>query len=109
MKKLVIWFILLYSLLLFCHPSPSPTVQKIDGRLMQKLDASSDTQNFTGQCSRDINSHVRAELERTGIEIVSIIGTVFTAKGNREAILKCAKIPDVVRIQHPKKHHLLEK
>lgn len=112
MKAVSIFFIFLLlcaGAILSCHPAGISGKHKIDGRLAQQMEKENRADiPFIGECSRNIDDGLKSRMEQTGIIIESIIGDIFTARGTRESILKLARIPEVKKLQAPKKYHLLE-
>ncbi len=91
-----------YALLCFlinsgCSQSKFENSDKFDAPLKQRLQQINNETlnrriNFIGNCETEINNKMVADIESMGIIISSKIGSIFTASGTKNSILKIAEL-----------------
>lgn len=95
-----LWIIPLCFLFLpACHRQAHAVHSKMDAELRRQVNHEAALIHFTGECRTDITPELRRDLEKTGIRIKTVTGSLFTARGNYRQILKLAGLDRILRLE----------
>ena len=96
---------------LACQPRPTPDISmKMDALMRQFIqEGSRDRVHFSGQCVGMIDDAVRKRLEKSGVQLQTVVEDRFTAVGKRRPILKLARDAVILRLILSKPVRALER
>jgi len=101
MITMIKMIILSLLLLTGCHRHTHSSQLKMNAELRHQVCEQTDSIHFSGECRSDITSQIRLQLEKTGITIKNVKGSIFTAKGTSGQIRKLSKLDIIVRLESP--------
>jgi len=85
------------------HKSAPPPHSKWDAMLQMEINKDHNKPiHFTGLCSSPITEALRVEMEKTGIEIQTLVENKFTGIGNAKQIRKLSRLHYVKRLEGAK-------
>ena len=87
-----------------CSSSAESSPSKMDASLNQKIlsvEKEDPTMliQFTGKTNRGIDEQMKKELKSTGINIETVVGDIFTARGTSDSIKKTSLLDFIVYLE----------
>lgn len=107
----ILWVLLCVLMLVGCRePVSQDVLIKMDAALRRHVvEGSRDDIAFIGRWDQEITDVIRVEIEATGVQLQTVAGESFTARGDTKSIVKLAGLKSVVRLESGKRVRLLDK